>query len=37
MYAGTSLATETKDIVLERARRSIARAQESLALAKIDH
>lgn len=37
MYAGTSLATETKDIVLERARRSMARAQESLALAKIDH
>ncbi|MGA1057892.1 MAG: HlyD family efflux transporter periplasmic adaptor subunit [Phycisphaerales bacterium] len=37
MYAGTSLATETKDIVLERARRSMARAQESLALARIDH
>lgn len=37
MYAGTSLATETKDIVLERARRSLTRARESLALAEIDH
>jgi len=37
MYAGTSLATETKDIVLERARRSLARARESLALTEIDH
>lgn len=37
MYAGTSLADETKDIVLERARRSLERARESLALAEIDH
>lgn len=37
MYAGTSLATETKDIVLERARRSLTRARENLALSEIDH
>ncbi len=37
MYAGTSLASETKDIVLERARRAVARAEESLALSRIDH
>lgn len=37
MYAGTSLASETKDIVLERSRRAITRAKESLALARIDH
>ena len=37
MYRGTSLANETKDIVLERSRRALARAKESLALASIDH
>lgn len=37
MYAGTSLASETKDIVLERARRAVNRAEESLALSRIDH
>lgn len=37
MYRGTSLANETKDIVLERSRRALSRAKESLALASIDH
>jgi multidrug resistance efflux pump len=37
MYAATSLADETKDIVLERSRRSVARAEENLALSRLDH
>jgi multidrug efflux pump subunit AcrA (membrane-fusion protein) len=37
MYEGTELDTETKEIVLERARRSYAIAQERLVLTRNDH
>jgi multidrug resistance efflux pump len=37
MYAETTLAEDTRDIVLDRARRTVARFEESLALARIDH